>query len=102
MIVPLTQENIFPGGVHHRLIVPNRVLELRRDSVILDKEFEGSREVFFFVSDTKRKGSDGRNALLQLDQVSLRPCDLSQGLILNMPGPPSLGSRKRLQKLARY
>jgi hypothetical protein len=50
MIVPLTQDNIFPGGVHHRSIVPNRVLELRRDSVVLEKEFEGSREVFFFVS----------------------------------------------------
>jgi hypothetical protein len=50
MIVPLTQDNIFPGGVHHRLIVPNRVVELRRDSVVLEKEFEGSREVFFFVS----------------------------------------------------
>jgi hypothetical protein len=50
MIVPLTQDNIFPGGVHHRLIVPNRVMELRRDSVILEWEFEGSREVPFFVS----------------------------------------------------
>jgi hypothetical protein len=50
MIVPLTQDNIFPGGVHHRLIVSNRVVELRRDSMVLEKEFEGSREVFFFVS----------------------------------------------------
>jgi hypothetical protein len=50
MIVPLTQDNIFPGGVHHRLIVPIRVLELRRDSVVLEKEFEGSIQVFFFVS----------------------------------------------------
>lgn len=50
MIVPLTQDNIFPGGVHHRLIVPKRVVELRRDSVVLEKEFEGSREVFYFVS----------------------------------------------------
>jgi hypothetical protein len=50
MIIPLTQDNIFLGGVHHRLIVPNRVVELRRDSVVLEKEFEGSREVFFFVS----------------------------------------------------
>lgn len=50
MIVRLTQDNIFPGGVHHRLIVPNRVLELRRDSVILEHPFEGSTEVSFFVS----------------------------------------------------
>lgn len=50
MIVRLTQDTIFPGGVHHRLIVPNRVLELRRDSVILEHTFEGSHEVPFFVS----------------------------------------------------
>jgi len=62
MIVLLTQDNVFPGGVHHRLIVPNRVVELRRDSVVLDKEFEGSREVFFFVSSKGSERADCRNA----------------------------------------
>jgi hypothetical protein len=81
MIVPLTHDNIFPGGVHHRLIVPNRVLEIRRDSIILEKEFEGSQEVFFFVSIFlcygigkigKRVRAHDRNAFWQLVQASLR------------------------------
>lgn len=49
-MVPLTQDVIFPGGVHHKLIAPNRVVELRRASLVLEREFEGSTEVEFFVS----------------------------------------------------
>jgi hypothetical protein len=81
MIVPLTQDNIFSGGVHHRLIVPNRVLEIRRDSIILEKEFEGSQEVFFFVSvllhcgigkNIQKGRAQDRNAFWRLVQTSLR------------------------------
>ncbi|WWC86048.1 uncharacterized protein L201_000919 [Kwoniella dendrophila CBS 6074] len=46
--VPLTQENVFPFGSIHKLIVPNRVVELKESSLILEKPFEGSNEVPFF------------------------------------------------------
>ncbi|WWC66586.1 uncharacterized protein I206_100489 [Kwoniella pini CBS 10737] len=45
---PLTQDTVFPAGSIHRLIAPNKVVELKENSVVLEKPFEGSNEVPFF------------------------------------------------------
>jgi hypothetical protein len=47
---PLTKEAIFPAGSIHQVIAPNKVVELRESSVVLEHPFEGSTEVPFFVS----------------------------------------------------
>ncbi|WVF70729.1 hypothetical protein IAT40_005522 [Kwoniella sp. CBS 6097] len=46
--VPLTQETVFPADSIHKLVVPNKVVELKESSVVLEKPFEGSNEVPFF------------------------------------------------------
>lgn len=48
--VPLTTKTVFPSGTAHEVIAPNKVIELRENSVVLEKPFEGSTEVTFFVS----------------------------------------------------
>jgi hypothetical protein len=75
-------------------------MELRRDSVVMEKEFEGSREVFFFVSTihpraNRRERADGRNALLQLVRASLRLCDLFLELISTMQELPLSDYKRR-------
>ncbi|KAK4687483.1 apoptosis-inducing factor 2, partial [Tremellales sp. Uapishka_1] len=47
--VPLTTATVFPAGSEHKVLAPYKVVELKQNSVILDKEFEGSTEVPFFV-----------------------------------------------------
>ncbi|KAL0252747.1 hypothetical protein I308_102139 [Cryptococcus tetragattii IND107] len=46
--VPLTTKTVFPSGTAHEVIAPNKVIELRENSVVLEKPFEGSTEVTFF------------------------------------------------------
>ncbi|OWZ73497.1 hypothetical protein AYX14_01037 [Cryptococcus neoformans] len=46
--VPLTTKTVFPSGTAHQVIAPNKVIELRENSVVLEKPFEGSTEVSFF------------------------------------------------------
>ncbi|KAK8865763.1 hypothetical protein IAR55_000910 [Kwoniella newhampshirensis] len=46
--VPLTTDRVFPKGSKHQVIAPNKVLELRENSIILEHPFEGSAEVPFF------------------------------------------------------
>jgi len=46
----LTQDVVFPADSRHRVICPNAVVELRKSSVVLERPFEGSTEVFFEVS----------------------------------------------------
>lgn len=48
--VPLTTKTVFPSGTAHQVIALNKVIELRENSVVLEKPFEGSTEVPFFVS----------------------------------------------------
>jgi hypothetical protein len=51
--VPLSKETIFPAGSIHEVIAPNKVVELRESSVVLEHPFEGSTEVPFWVSDNQ-------------------------------------------------
>ncbi|WWC58500.1 uncharacterized protein I303_101043 [Kwoniella dejecticola CBS 10117] len=46
--IPLTTERVFKKGSPHQVIAPNKVLQLKADSVILEKPFEGSTEIPFF------------------------------------------------------
>ncbi|WWD18057.1 hypothetical protein CI109_102504 [Kwoniella shandongensis] len=46
--VPLTNEHVFPAGSPHQVIAPNKVVELRENSIILEHPFEGSTEVPFY------------------------------------------------------
>lgn len=48
--VEVTQERFFPAGSRHRLLSPNSVVELKKNSVVLEKPFEGSTELPFEVS----------------------------------------------------
>ncbi|WWC58396.1 uncharacterized protein I303_100936 [Kwoniella dejecticola CBS 10117] len=45
--VPLTQETVFPADSIHKLVVPNKVVELKENSVVLENPFEGSNEIPF-------------------------------------------------------
>ena len=47
---PLTTEAVFPSGSQHQVIAPCKVVELKEGFVVLEKEFEGSTEVPFWVS----------------------------------------------------
>jgi hypothetical protein len=46
---PLTTASVFGDNSPHKVIAPNKVVELRIDSIILEKEFEGQTEIPFFV-----------------------------------------------------
>ncbi|WVR05724.1 hypothetical protein IAU60_002748 [Kwoniella sp. DSM 27419] len=45
---PLTQETVFPAESIHRVVAPNKVVELKEKSLVLSKAFEGSTELPFF------------------------------------------------------
>jgi len=46
----LSTPRVFPKNTPHQVIAPNKVVELKRNSIVLEKEFEGSVELPFFVS----------------------------------------------------
>lgn len=50
MTGPLSTEAVFGKNSPHQVIAPNRVVELKKDSVVLEKEWEGKTEVSFAVS----------------------------------------------------
>jgi hypothetical protein len=47
---PLNTSTVFDAGSAHQVIAPNKVVELRESSIVLEKPFEGSTELPFFVS----------------------------------------------------
>ena len=47
--MPLHTNVIFSSGSDHQVIAPNKVVELRKSSVVLEKPFEGSTEIPFYV-----------------------------------------------------
>ncbi|WVW82151.1 hypothetical protein I302_104157 [Kwoniella bestiolae CBS 10118] len=47
IVLPLRTSTCFPHGSVHEVIAPNRVVELRKGSVVLERPFEGSVEVPF-------------------------------------------------------
>jgi hypothetical protein len=47
--VPLTTENVFGKSSPHQVVAPNKVVELKEGSLVLEKDFEGSTELPFFV-----------------------------------------------------
>ncbi|WWC58498.1 uncharacterized protein I303_101041 [Kwoniella dejecticola CBS 10117] len=48
IVLPLNTATVFPEGSIHQVIAPNKVVQLRPNSVILENPFEGSKEVPFF------------------------------------------------------
>ncbi|WVQ85449.1 hypothetical protein IAT38_007614 [Cryptococcus sp. DSM 104549] len=46
--VPLTDDRCFPAGSAHRVLAPNKLVECRENSVVLEHPFEGSTEVPFY------------------------------------------------------
>ncbi|WVQ71043.1 hypothetical protein IAR50_000568 [Cryptococcus sp. DSM 104548] len=46
--VPLTDDRVFPAGSEHRVLAPNKLVECRPSSVVLQHPFEGSTEVPFW------------------------------------------------------
>ncbi|KAK8865761.1 hypothetical protein IAR55_000908 [Kwoniella newhampshirensis] len=44
----LNDETVFLKGSQHRVIAPNKVIELKENSVVVEKPFEGSTEIPFF------------------------------------------------------
>lgn len=49
MTGPLNTEAVFGKTSPHQVIAPNRVVELKKDSIVLEKEFEGKLEIPFAV-----------------------------------------------------
>lgn len=56
---PLNTETVFPAGSPHRVIAPNKVVQLKQDSIVLEHPFEGKKEVPFFVSAYMIRGVGG-------------------------------------------
>jgi len=84
MTVPLTQENVFGKESPHRVVAPNKVVELKEGSLVLEKEFEGSTELPFFVRLFPFRSPVSvsqvlllirRNAFLHLGHLSRIPCE---------------------------
>ncbi|TYJ57568.1 hypothetical protein B9479_001650 [Cryptococcus floricola] len=48
LTVPLTDDRVFPAGSQHRVIVPNKLVECKETSVVLEHPFEGSGEIPFW------------------------------------------------------
>lgn len=46
----MNQHTVFPINSRHRVVCPNRVVKLRRNTVWLEHDFEGSDEIEFEVS----------------------------------------------------
>ncbi|OXG31029.1 hypothetical protein C367_01750 [Cryptococcus neoformans Ze90-1] len=46
--IPLTNDRVFPDGTPHRVLAPNKLVECKENSVILEQPFEGSNEVPFW------------------------------------------------------
>lgn len=49
MTGPLNTKAVFGKASPHQVIAPNRVVELKKNSVVLEKEFEGKLELPFDV-----------------------------------------------------
>ncbi|RSH92622.1 hypothetical protein EHS25_008067 [Saitozyma podzolica] len=45
---PLNTETVFPAGSPHTVIAPNKVVQLKPGSIVLEHPFEGKKEVPFF------------------------------------------------------
>lgn len=79
VVAPLNTATVFPFGSVHQVVAPNKVVQLKEGSVVLEKPFEGSTEVPFAVSRAgmaARKVLISRNASLRPVPSSLRPCAL--------------------------
>lgn len=50
LVAPNTTATFFAKNTPHQVIAPNKVVELKENSVVLEKPFEGSTELPFFVS----------------------------------------------------
>jgi hypothetical protein len=50
LTAPLRTETVFAKDSPHQVIAPNKVIELKKNSVILEKKFERKYELPFFVS----------------------------------------------------
>ncbi|ODN84409.1 hypothetical protein L202_00364 [Cryptococcus amylolentus CBS 6039] len=48
LTVPLTDDRVFPAGSQHRVIAPNKLVECKEASVVLEHPFEGSNEIPFW------------------------------------------------------
>ncbi|TYJ57569.1 hypothetical protein B9479_001651 [Cryptococcus floricola] len=46
--VPLTHDRVFPAGSQHQVLAPNKLMECKASSVVLQHPFEGSTEVPFW------------------------------------------------------
>lgn len=49
IILPLNDGTVFPKGSQHRVISGNKVVELKEGTVVLEKEWEGQKEISFAV-----------------------------------------------------
>jgi hypothetical protein len=77
--VPLTTENVFGKSSPHQVVAPNKVVELKEGSLMLEKEFEGSTELPFFVrlnsTYDPHRSADNRNAYLLLVLLNHTLCE---------------------------
>ena len=103
--VPLTTETVFGKSSPHQVVAPNKVVELREGSLVLEKEFEGSTELPFFVSHSliyvRGSLADGRNAYL----LSVLPnhilCEEILSTRLRRLGPSSSQCKATSRRLRR-
>jgi hypothetical protein len=102
--VPLSTETVFGKGSPHQVIAPNKVIELKDGSLVLEKEFEGKTEVPFFVCLTNSLSMPPliyRNVSWHSARPSHTPCEVmrmirSRKLVRN--SRKCKGMCKRLRK----
>lgn len=52
MVAPLRTTITFASDSIHQVIAPNKVVELKENSIVVESPFEGSTEIPFFVRPT--------------------------------------------------
>lgn len=84
LVAPNTTATFFAKNTHHQVIAPNKVVELKENSVVLEKPFEGSTELPFFVS----RACDTVGSTTETEQK----CVLATGAVQPAPMRPAVGS----------
>lgn len=104
--VPLTTETVFGKSSPHQVVAPNKVVELKEGSLVLEKEFEGSTELPFFVrlnsTYDPHRSADNRNAYLLLVPLNHTLCEGMLLTRLRRLGPSSSQCREMLPRLRRW
>ena len=81
MTAHLSTEAMFASGSPNQVLAPNKVVELKSSSVVVEKPFEGSTEIPFFVRLASYIELSRSDAFWHSARCSPYPC-------VQFPAPP--------------